>query len=30
MPKPKQTKKKQLKLSPDIWIKSKLSGEQTN
>jgi hypothetical protein len=30
MPKPKQTKKRPLKLSPEIWIKSTPSGEQKN
>jgi hypothetical protein len=30
MPKSKQTKKKPLKLSPEIWIRSTPSGEQKN
>jgi hypothetical protein len=28
--KPKQTKKKPLKLSPKIWIRSRPSGQQMN
>jgi len=30
MAKPKQTKKKPLKLSPEIWIRETPSGEQKN
>jgi hypothetical protein len=29
-PKPKQTKKKPLKLSPEIWIRERPSGQQMN
>jgi hypothetical protein len=30
MPTPKRTKKRPLKLSPEIWIKSTPSGQQKN